>query len=136
MVQDGGAGQGPLPSEILNPDALREALRPKSVQELHETVASGRRRGALPPVVAQLAEFVERRTMCEERCIDRLRGRAAQEALLVPDEAGDEFDRRRGAVANAVSRRFSTLENQCSVLCGQRLSGLVGGGEDNAAASR
>merc|ERR1711924_120274 len=68
--------------------AVMEALRPKSLQELHEAVAAGGRRKRLPPVVEQLRELCERRAECEERCVVRLRDRSMREAALLPPPAG------------------------------------------------
>eukprot|EP00434_Breviolum_minutum_P017530 symbB.v1.2.015472.t1/scaffold1156.1/size134879/2 len=102
-----------------------EALRPKSVQELHASVAAAGRRRSLPPVVDQLQVFVEQRHVCEERCIARLRARAAFEVSLLPD--GPSQEDVRNQVITGVQRQFSSLESQCSVLCGKRLSHLITG---------
>mmetsp|Transcript_48752 Transcript_48752/g.87824 ORF Transcript_48752/g.87824 Transcript_48752/m.87824 type:complete len:127 (+) Transcript_48752:67-447(+) len=116
-----------------------EALRPKSVQELHATVAAAGRRKSLPPVVAQLQQLVEQRAACEERCVARLRDRASFEASLLPraslegrpgdalGELSSSEEQARGYVTAAVQKRFQTLESRCSVLCGRRLAHLVGG---------
>mmetsp|Transcript_47213 Transcript_47213/g.113244 ORF Transcript_47213/g.113244 Transcript_47213/m.113244 type:complete len:137 (+) Transcript_47213:54-464(+) len=120
-----GAGNAAAPS----PEALMEALRPKSVQELHASIAgAARRRGPPPAVAGQLQDFCARRAACEERCVVRIRGRAAQEALLLPAAEGPEGQEereRRGEVQSAVARRFSTLESQCSAACGRRLAHLL-----------
>ncbi|CAE8621610.1 unnamed protein product [Polarella glacialis] len=118
---------------------LMEALRPKSVQELHASVAAGSRtQKSLPPIVAQLQQFVEQRAACEERCVARLRGRAVTEAGLLPcaTVAADnpavtreaaEQQMAKASITGAVNRRFGALESRCAVLCGSRLSHLIGG---------
>ncbi|CAE7384706.1 unnamed protein product [Symbiodinium pilosum] len=122
---------------------ILEALRPKSVQELHAAVAAGKPR-AVPPIVNQLQDFVLQQQLCEERCKSRLRDRAAYEAKLLPyaDHAdlpggtglqrtttpGQNLkDDARGHVIKAVHGRFAALDGQCDVLCGRRLAHLVGG---------
>ncbi|CAK9013791.1 unnamed protein product [Durusdinium trenchii] len=57
-----------------------EAMRPKSVKELHASIAAAGRRRPLPPVANQLQTFVEQCRECEERCVSRLRERAKFEA--------------------------------------------------------
>mmetsp|Transcript_13167 Transcript_13167/g.28984 ORF Transcript_13167/g.28984 Transcript_13167/m.28984 type:complete len:112 (+) Transcript_13167:45-380(+) len=103
-----------------------EALRPKSVQELHASVASAGKRKPLPPVVDQLQVFVEQRRACEERCVARLRAQADFEASLLPESSASQEDV-RSKVTTGVRHRFKSLESQCSVLCGKRLSYLITG---------
>mmetsp|Transcript_118300 Transcript_118300/g.264535 ORF Transcript_118300/g.264535 Transcript_118300/m.264535 type:complete len:139 (-) Transcript_118300:110-526(-) len=125
------------------PEALLEALRPKSLRELHESVAAApgsRRRGGLPPIVAQLAEFCERKAACEERCLARLQCRAEREAAMVPaivgdpgavqDKSGAEglpLQRQREEVEMAVAMRFQSLRGSCARLCERRFSHIVAG---------
>mmetsp|Transcript_74493 Transcript_74493/g.177389 ORF Transcript_74493/g.177389 Transcript_74493/m.177389 type:complete len:120 (-) Transcript_74493:108-467(-) len=105
-----------------------EALRPQSLEELHATVAAGSsRRGKLPPIVNQLAEFCQKRDACSGSCVDALREQAEREAMLVPG-GSTHSDPRAREIAEVVRQRFSALEERCSVLCGQRYSHLVGGG--------
>eukprot|EP00445_Apocalathium_hangoei_P001229 CAMPEP_0203860824 /NCGR_PEP_ID=MMETSP0359-20131031/12653_1 /ASSEMBLY_ACC=CAM_ASM_000338 /TAXON_ID=268821 /ORGANISM="Scrippsiella Hangoei, Strain SHTV-5" /LENGTH=143 /DNA_ID=CAMNT_0050777963 /DNA_START=86 /DNA_END=517 /DNA_ORIENTATION=+ len=129
-----------------------DAFRPQNLAELHAAIAavSGsdtgggnappRRRGSLPPVVSQLQAFCEQRAACQQRCVARLRDRAAFEASLVPASGAQASGSSSGGLENAaeveqrrlveaaVQRRFATLESQCSAVCGRRLAHLVGGG--------
>eukprot|EP00927_Polykrikos_kofoidii_P043159 TRINITY_DN37218_c0_g1_i1.p1 TRINITY_DN37218_c0_g1~~TRINITY_DN37218_c0_g1_i1.p1 ORF type:complete len:155 (-),score=34.18 TRINITY_DN37218_c0_g1_i1:170-574(-) len=121
-----GSSDGPPSKDLM------EALRPQSVRELHEAVKDGaRRRGPLPPIVSQLAEFCERRTECEERCIKRLRDRAVSETTLLPKARNaegsviDANSERRQQVTSTVAVRFKLLEDQCTVLCGKKLIHLI-----------
>ena len=108
--------------EAATPDLL-EALRPRSLKELHESIAATSRSSRLPPIVAQLQELCERRAACQERCVARLHHRAGLEATLLPSDDGP-----RAEIVAAVQRRFSALEGHCTVLCGRRFAHLVSGG--------
>eukprot|EP00930_Biecheleria_cincta_P034648 TRINITY_DN23918_c0_g2_i1.p3 TRINITY_DN23918_c0_g2~~TRINITY_DN23918_c0_g2_i1.p3 ORF type:complete len:127 (-),score=34.23 TRINITY_DN23918_c0_g2_i1:118-498(-) len=122
---------GPIPEDMM------EALRPKSVQELHASVAAAGRRKPLPPVVGKLQQFITQRQACEQRCISRLREQAVFEASLLPapasvaDDSSNKGGQReleeqaREHIGAAVRKRFAGLENQCSVLCGKRLAHMV-----------
>merc|ERR1712046_231451 len=116
------------------PESQLEALRPKSLQELHQSVAEvnkGRKRGPPPAIVAQLQSFCEQRALCEKQCFTRLRAHAVQEATLVPapesadDSASGTSDAHSRAVAAAVTKRYAALEPHCVVMCGRRLVHLV-----------
>ncbi|CAK9012454.1 unnamed protein product [Durusdinium trenchii] len=98
---------------------IMEAMRPKSVKELHASIAAAGRRRPLPPVANQLQTFVEQCRECEERCVSRLRERAKFEAALLPSNL-QEKDAARSQVVEGVQHRFAALEGQCSVICGKR----------------
>eukprot|EP00435_Cladocopium_sp_Y103_P063708 s839_g25.t1 len=121
---DSRAGETSAKRSMGNDADFLEALRPKSVQELHASVAAAGKRKPLPPVVDQLQVFVEQRRACEERCVARLRARAEFEASLLPESSESQEDV-RSKVTTGVRHRFKSLESQCSVLCGKRLSYLI-----------